>query len=82
MTLAGNSLRDLDGFGSMESVGHRLIINNNDRLESISGLTSLVFVGENVEVEDNPLLPNSDASGTVAGIAFIGGVATVRNNGG
>ncbi|MFC1609614.1 hypothetical protein ACFL6C_01520 [Myxococcota bacterium] len=72
-------LENLHGLANLEHVRNTLEITNNPSLTSL-GLSSLFFVGDNLTITNNSVLPTSQAE-ALADQAFVMGTTTIDNNG-
>jgi hypothetical protein len=81
LTLSGNGLASLDGFGPLEVVEGDLSIDANPDLSSVDAFETIQSVSGSVYVTDNPELPTDDAEAFANGIPSVGGTVVVSGNG-
>ena len=73
------SLASTAGLGALERVDDNLTIEANPSLSSLE-VGSLISVGGDLRLRDNPALPTCTAVALSMQLAFIGGTATIENN--
>lgn len=74
-------LTNLSGLGGLTAVVNNLTIARNDSLQDLTGFDSLQWVGGDVWIWENPLLPQAEAEAWAADIAEVGGEVRVERNG-
>jgi hypothetical protein len=73
-------LANLSGLDNLEEVDGYLTIEENDRLSTVGALSQVDYVGLNMTITDNPVLPTSDAEALADAIDTIEGSVNISGN--
>ncbi|EDQ91953.1 uncharacterized protein MONBRDRAFT_22646 [Monosiga brevicollis MX1] len=71
------NLTNVDGLGSITSVGDSFFINSNDALINVAGVGNITSVGGDVDIRYNEALVNVDGLGS---ITSVGGYLSIFSN--
>jgi hypothetical protein len=74
---SNNSLKNVDGFSGINSVGDFLAIANNDSITDIEGLSALTQLGTDLHISGNASLTNLDA---LSGVKHVPGNLWILGN--
>ena len=76
------SIINLDDLANIRILGDRMVLKNNIYLEDIQGLDGVVFIGDKLEIIDNPLLENCCLVDFFINSDIARGAIAIENNGG
>ena len=63
--------------GSLQSIGFHLVISDNDRLSSLSGISNLLSIGQDLYIRRNPRLMSLSG---LDGLSAVGGSMYIQEN--